>query len=231
MDAQNQANPWISERSLGSVGNALQCAEEAGVIRKRALLDDQDRVQDAYESFPSLKMIALQRQIQQKQKELDEVNLEIQRRLQDHDTMDVTHVDILDQRIAKVNELSSHLEQVIKNKQELIGRLQQPFVNDYIPVELQYQRYGGELLPKLVPSLARLSTNLENLEWLVNLSSTVGDLGGLVADLTSTVATLQSVVQGVTQVRRVMRHLQAQSGPPADESVHFTDADRQHSAS
>ena len=48
--------------------------------------------------------------------------------------------NLADQRIAKVNELSSHLEQVIKNKQELIARLQQPFVNDYIPVELQYQR-------------------------------------------------------------------------------------------
>ena len=46
-----------------------------------------------------------------------------------------------EQRIAKVNELSSHLEQVITNKQRLISRLQQPFVNDYIPVELQYQRW------------------------------------------------------------------------------------------
>lgn len=231
MDAQNQANPWISERSLGSVGNALHCAEEAGVIRKRAPLDDEDRIRDAYESFTSLKMIALQRHIQQKQKELDEVNLEIQRRLQHRDTMDVTHVDILDQRIAKVNELNSHLEQVIGNRQELIARLQQPFVNDYIPIELQYQRYGGELLPKLVPSLAGLSTNLENLEWMVNLNSAVGDLGGLVADLTSTVATLQSVVQGVSQIRRVMRQVQAQSGLSADESFHSTDTDRQHSAS
>jgi len=34
MDTQNQANPWISDRSLGSVGHALQCAEQAGVIRK-----------------------------------------------------------------------------------------------------------------------------------------------------------------------------------------------------
>jgi len=45
-----------------------------------------------------------------------------------------------EQRIAKVNKLNSHLEEVIRNKQELIARLQQPFVNDYIPVELQYQR-------------------------------------------------------------------------------------------
>jgi len=37
-------------------------------------------------------------------------------------------------------------------------------------------RYGGELLPKLIPSLAGLSTNLENLEWLVNLNSSVADL-------------------------------------------------------
>jgi len=45
-----------------------------------------------------------------------------------------------EQRIAKVNELNSHLEEVMRNKQELITRLQQPFVNDYLPVELQYQR-------------------------------------------------------------------------------------------
>jgi len=45
-----------------------------------------------------------------------------------------------DQRLAKVNKLNSHLEQVIRNKEVLLARLQQPFVNDYIPVELQYQR-------------------------------------------------------------------------------------------
>lgn len=47
---------------------------------------------------------------------------------------------VADQRIAKVNELNTHLEQVIRNKQQLIARLQQPFIDDYIPVELQYQR-------------------------------------------------------------------------------------------
>jgi len=38
-----------------------------------ALLDDEDRIHDAYELFTSLKMIALQRQIRQRQKELDKV--------------------------------------------------------------------------------------------------------------------------------------------------------------
>ena len=37
------------------------------------MLDDDERTQDAHESLTSLKMIALQRQKQQKQKELDEV--------------------------------------------------------------------------------------------------------------------------------------------------------------
>jgi len=49
--------------------------------------------------------------------------------------------------------------------------------------------------------------------------------GGLVADLTSTVATLQSVVHGITQVRRVMQQFQTQSGLAADESLHSTDRD------
>ena len=34
MDTQNQANPWRSDRSLGSVGHALQCAEATGALRK-----------------------------------------------------------------------------------------------------------------------------------------------------------------------------------------------------
>ena len=50
-------------------------------------------------------------------------------------------------------------------------------------------------------------------------------------DLVSTVATLQSVVQGVTHVRRLMRRIQARSGLSVDESVHSTDTDRQLSIS
>jgi len=34
MDTQSLANPWLSDKSLGSVGLALQCAEQTGVIRK-----------------------------------------------------------------------------------------------------------------------------------------------------------------------------------------------------
>ena len=49
-------------------------------------------------------------------------------------------------------------------------------VDMLIPRNGIFFRYGGELLPKLVPSLSGLSTNLENLEWLVNINSTVGDL-------------------------------------------------------
>jgi len=45
-----------------------------------------------------------------------------------------------------------------------------------MPRNRVHYRYGGELLPKLVPSLSALSTNLENLEWLVSLNSSVGDL-------------------------------------------------------
>ena len=56
--------------------------------------------------------------------------------------VDCTVCFVSEQRIAKVNELNSHLEQVISNKQQLMARLQQPFVNDYLPVELQYQRWN-----------------------------------------------------------------------------------------
>jgi hypothetical protein len=45
-----------------------------------------------------------------------------------------------EQRVAKIKELNSHLEEVIRQKQLIISRLQQPFVNDYMRLELPYQK-------------------------------------------------------------------------------------------
>jgi len=64
--------------------------------------------------------------------------------------------------------------------------------------------------------------------WTVNVACVFQ--GGLLADVSSTMATLQSVIQGVTRVRGVMRHIQAQTGNiSADDSgMHSFIADRQH---
>jgi HAUS augmin-like complex subunit 2 len=204
---QAQANPWISDRSLGSVRTLLQLAESIGITCK----DDDylnDRSDKAYDCAPSLRMVALLRETRDCRCQLDKVSLEIQQHLQDRETQDITHVDVLEQRIAKINELNSHLEELIKNKQALISRLQQPFVTGYVPIELQYQRYAGDFLPRLIPTLSELSTHLENLEWLVRLGSTAGDLGGLLADVTATLATHQAVCDGVNRVRGAMKQIQ-----------------------
>jgi hypothetical protein len=40
-----------------------------------------------------------------------------------------------------MEELSLHFSAIVDKKEELIKRLQQPFVGDYISVDADYQRY------------------------------------------------------------------------------------------
>ena len=40
-----------------------------------------------------------------------------------------------------MEELSLHFSAIVDNKEELIKRLQQPFVGDYISIDANYQRY------------------------------------------------------------------------------------------
>jgi len=48
--------------------------------------------------------------------------------------------EFAEQRIAQIKEASSHLEAIVRQKDSLIGRLQKPFINDFLRVEASYQR-------------------------------------------------------------------------------------------
>jgi hypothetical protein len=48
---------------------------------------------------------------------------------------------ISDNKTKKMEELSLHFSAIVDKKEELIKRLQQPFVGDYISVDADYQRY------------------------------------------------------------------------------------------
>ena len=47
---------------------------------------------------------------------------------------------LLDEKTKKMEELSLHFSAIVDKKEELIKRLQQPFVGDYISIDADYQR-------------------------------------------------------------------------------------------
>lgn len=145
---------------------------------------------------------------------LHQVTLEIQCHLQDKETKDITHVDILEQRIAQIKEANSHLEAIIRQKDALIGRLQKPFVNDFLRVEASYQHYACEALPQLVPTVSDLPTQLENIDWAVQLD--IADLETMLSDVSGTLAGQQTLYQSMLKQRQAMHSLTSKLCHPMD---------------
>ena len=58
----------------------------------------------------------------------------------EQETKDLTDPSILDEKTKRMEELSLHFSAIVDKKEDLIKRLQQPFVGDYISIDADYQR-------------------------------------------------------------------------------------------
>lgn len=201
-------NPWGgSDKSLNGLRNALVLGEQTGHIAKRTDYDSHEVSDDVEDTLPSLKLIKILKEMSRARKELDRVNLEIQCRLQDKETSDLTHLDQLEGRIAKIKSLNSHIESIIDSKTSLIQRLQQPFQGDFIKLEAQYHRFASELFPQIAPLLADLTTNLENIVWAKSLNSSDQRMDLLITELCSALGAMQTSFQSYCQIQQSMGQL------------------------
>ncbi|ESP01418.1 hypothetical protein LOTGIDRAFT_230693 [Lottia gigantea] len=210
-------NPWISEdKSLTSIKNALILGERTGHIKKRypdeSSFEDSNNYTDQ-EILPSLKLITVQRDISRKRRELNEVNLEIQKRKQDRETQDITHLDRIENKIEKIKSLNNHLQSILRCKDDIVNRLQQPLVGDYIKIDAAYHRYASEVFPLLTPILGELNNNLDNIEWYktTQFSQDRHKLESLLNVLSSSFAAMQSQYQALCQMRRSMNEMYGSS--------------------
>ncbi|XP_021344606.1 AUGMIN subunit 2-like, partial [Mizuhopecten yessoensis] len=110
-------------------------------------------------------------------------------------------------KIKVIKGLNSHIESIIECKSQLLVRLQQPFVGDFIKLEAQYHKFAGALFPQIAPLLADLNTHLENISWTKNLTFSDGKLEIMLSELNSILATLQTNFQSLCQMRGSMGSL------------------------
>jgi len=127
-------------------------------------------------SSPSVALIRLLREITRLGKALDKVNLEIQCHLKEAETKDITHVDILGSRCHQLEQISGQLSTIIEKKDELISRLQQPFVGEFLEIDAAHHKNTAEILPMISSDLASFPTVLENIAWIRNFSLADGQL-------------------------------------------------------
>ncbi|XP_070579587.1 HAUS augmin-like complex subunit 2 isoform X1 [Ptychodera flava] len=201
-------NPWISEeKSLGALGNVLSLAERTGHLRRRRENEIAAVAMEVKENSPSLHLIQVLKGIENKRKQLYKVDLEVNQIIMDKATKDITHLDILERRIGKLNELSNHLQSVIKNKDTIINRLQQPTVGEGLKIEATHHKFVAGLFPMLAKCLAQLNSNLDNIDWIANLDLSDGQLDRVLNEITTTLAQLQSSCQTMLQMRDVVGDL------------------------
>ncbi|XP_046372594.2 HAUS augmin-like complex subunit 2 isoform X2 [Haliotis rufescens] len=153
------------------------------------------------QELPSLKLIALQREITKKKRELQKVNLELQCRVQDKETADITHIDILKNKVEKIQKLNAHIESIMEKKDQLTGRLQQPFVGDYIKMDAAFHKYASELFPQIAPILGDLNYNLDNINWTKRTNFSEGKMDTLIAQMSNALADMRLQYNALVQMR------------------------------
>ncbi|XP_071129227.1 HAUS augmin-like complex subunit 2 [Mytilus edulis] len=201
-------NPWSATGStLAPLTNALKIAENTGHIRKRIGFDVHQLQDDYHHKLPSLKLISQLKSLSKMRKEHYKINLEVQARMQDKETSDLTHLKVLGEKIDKVQSLNSHMQSIIDSKAQLLTRLQQPYVGEFIKLEAQYHRYASEFLPEIAPLLADLSTHLDNISWMKFLNLPDSKMDNMLTELGSTLASLQTTFQSLCQMRNSMTNV------------------------
>lgn len=206
--ALNNSNPWSTvDSSLVPLRNALMLGERTGHISKRSDYNVEKLQDDTQEKMPSCRLIKLLRETTKTRRELNKVHLEIHQRMQDKETQDITHFNSLENKIKMIQGLNSHMESIIECKSQLLVRLQQPFIGDFIKLEAQYHRFAALLFPQIAPLLADLNTHLENISWTKTLTFSDEKLTTMLSELNSVLATLQTNFQSLCQMRSTMGSL------------------------
>jgi len=211
---EETANPWSPSSTyinVGSLQNILTFAEKSGHIERRDVnIEEIRRKVDT--SSPSVALIRLLREITRLGKALDKVNLEIECHLKEAETKDITHVDILGSRCHQLEQISGQLSAIIEKKDELISRLQQPFVGEFLEIDAAHHKNTVEVLPMISSDLASFPTVLENIAWIRNFSLADGQLLSVLSSIESSFAEIQSFYQAMCQSRNLMSHLEDEHG-------------------
>lgn len=165
---------------------------------------------------PSVALIRLLREITRLGKALDKVNIEIQSHLKEAETKDITHVDVMGQRCQQIDNISSQLSVIIEKKDELLSRLQQPLVGEFLEIDAAHHKNTAEVFPMIASNLASFPTLLENIAWIRKFSLADGQLLGVLSSIESMFAEIQSFYQALCQSRSLMSCLQEENDKQKD---------------
>ena len=119
----------------------------------------------------------------------------------------VLHTDVLDGLISMVDMLSNHLQQIIENKEKLIGYLYNPHLGGHIAVDISYHQYVNDFHPIILSNITELSRTLKDFEWINKFSIRNTELHQTLESILSTLAFLQNHCHSLSESRDLMSEL------------------------
>ncbi|XP_031571864.1 AUGMIN subunit 2-like [Actinia tenebrosa] len=205
-----RSNPWSSSSTfvdVGSLQRVISLAERTGHLERRS--DETEEItRRASLTSTSIQMITILKDITKLGHALNKVNRELQNLIRNAETQDVTDIDTLGQRAHKLEKMASHLSSIVEKKDDLIARLQQPFIGEYLEMDSAYHYSVSSSLPRIATCLATLPEHLENLEWAKRFSLTDGQLENVLVGIEASFADLQNHFRAVIKGRKAMEKLQ-----------------------
>ncbi|CAK8573630.1 unnamed protein product [Lathyrus sativus] len=170
-------------------------------------------------------LIKVLRELTNVQKKIADLETELQGR-KDHVTSGfLTNVSEMEKKIETLSRITAILKDVIKNKDRIIARLQQPYCLDCIPVEVEYQKQFCELLMKAASDYGTLTVSVADLHWSMNFKEPPSFWGDMLRPIPLALAYCTRYFESMSVTRESFAALQKLRERNVDSSLPRTPSD------
>ncbi|KAF3786173.1 AUGMIN subunit 2 [Nymphaea thermarum] len=162
---------WVGKkptRRLGGMADALALASDLGFSIPTSQEEDQSSPGASKINDKSDDLVKVLRELTSVQRNLANLQVELQGRKDDKNLAHLTHVSEMEKKCESLSRMTAILKDVIQNKDRIIARLQQPYSLDCIPVEAEFQKQFSELLLKAASDYGALTAAVGDLQWSQN---------------------------------------------------------------
>jgi len=194
------ANPWDSEPSFINHGGLNQIL----LTNRKICSDKSSHPNNESSNHSSVYFINVLRELTSLNKEQVKVSLELKQRQLHQEFFNILSTDVLDGLISMVDFLSSHMQNIIDQKGQIIHHLHEPFVGKPLAIEAEYHSDVCKFFPLIAKQLAELSSTLNNIEWVNKYSVQSSNLGSTLDVIGQSLISLERQYNSIMEVRDLM---------------------------
>ncbi|XP_077210718.1 HAUS augmin-like complex subunit [Tasmannia lanceolata] len=213
---------WVGKkpsRRLGGMSDALSIASDLGFSIPHSTQEEAQNLSTNSTNDRSDDLIRVLRELTSVQRNIANLQVELQGRKDDKNVAHLTHVSEMEKKCESLARITAILKDVIQNKDRIIARLQQPYSLDCIPVEAEYQKQFSELLLKAASDYGALTASVADFNWSQNFRESPSIWGEMLRPIPVALASCTRFFEAMSAMREsftTLQHLRVgQSSFPA----------------